>query len=87
MQEAVLFDRTLKENLLLGKPSATTAEPVARSKLAGLEDCSTGCRVRGIRGLDPEAIRFREASASVWRWLVQCSKILLCFCWMNRRHA
>ncbi len=26
MQEAVLFDRTLRENLLLGKPSATTKE-------------------------------------------------------------
>jgi ABC-type bacteriocin/lantibiotic exporter with double-glycine peptidase domain len=26
MQEAVLFDRTLKENLLLGKPSATNEE-------------------------------------------------------------
>jgi len=36
MQEAVLFDRTLKENLLLGKPSATTDELNRAIELAGL---------------------------------------------------
>ncbi len=36
MQEAVLFDRTLKENLLLGKPSATTDELSRAIELAGL---------------------------------------------------
>jgi len=37
MQEAVLFDRTLKENLLLGKPSSTTDELSRAVELAGLE--------------------------------------------------
>jgi len=36
MQEAVLFDRTLKENLVLGKPSATTDELSRAIELAGL---------------------------------------------------
>ena len=36
MQEAVLFDRTLKENLLLAKPSATTDELGRAIELAGL---------------------------------------------------
>lgn len=36
MQDAVLFDRTLKENLLLGKPSATAEELNHAIELAGL---------------------------------------------------
>src|SRR5258708_9863204 len=36
MQDAVLFDRTLKENLLLGKPSATTEELDRVIEIAGL---------------------------------------------------
>src|SRR5437660_3283320 len=36
MQDSVLFDRTLKENLLLGKPSATTDELSRAIELAGL---------------------------------------------------
>jgi len=38
MQDAVLFDRTLKENLLLGKPSATPDELVRAIALADLEE-------------------------------------------------
>lgn len=38
MQEAVLFDRTLKENLLLGNPSATTKELSRAIEIADLED-------------------------------------------------
>lgn len=36
MQDAVLFDRTLKENLVLGKPSATTKELADAIEIAGL---------------------------------------------------
>jgi len=36
MQEAVLFDRTVRENLLLGKPSATIDELSRAMELAGL---------------------------------------------------
>src|SRR5258708_27353218 len=36
MQDAVLFDRTLKENLLLGKPSATSKELDRAIEIAGL---------------------------------------------------
>lgn len=36
MQDSVLFDRTLKENLLLGNPSATTADLARVIELAGL---------------------------------------------------
>src|SRR5712691_9810628 len=36
MQDAVLFDRTLKENLLLGKPSANTKERSDAIEIAGL---------------------------------------------------
>jgi ABC-type bacteriocin/lantibiotic exporter with double-glycine peptidase domain len=36
MQDAVLFDRTLKENLLLGKPSATNAELSQALEIADL---------------------------------------------------
>jgi ABC-type bacteriocin/lantibiotic exporter with double-glycine peptidase domain len=38
MQEAVLFDRTFKENLLLGKPSATTGELRRAIEIADLEE-------------------------------------------------
>jgi ABC-type bacteriocin/lantibiotic exporter with double-glycine peptidase domain len=38
MQEGVLFDRTLKENLLLGNPSATTKELTRAIEIADLED-------------------------------------------------
>jgi ABC-type multidrug transport system fused ATPase/permease subunit len=38
MQDAVLFDRTLKENLLLGKPSATTDELHRAIEIADLEE-------------------------------------------------
>jgi len=38
MQEGVLFDRTLKENLLLGNPSATTKELSRAIEIADLED-------------------------------------------------
>jgi ABC-type multidrug transport system fused ATPase/permease subunit len=38
MQDVVLFDRTLKENLLLGKPSATSDELRSAVELACLED-------------------------------------------------
>jgi ABC-type bacteriocin/lantibiotic exporter with double-glycine peptidase domain len=38
MQEGVLFDRTLKENLLLGNPSATTKELSRAVEIADLED-------------------------------------------------
>ena len=37
MQEAILFDRTLKENLLLGKPSATTKELLLAMEIADLD--------------------------------------------------
>lgn len=37
MQDAILFDRTLKENLLLGKPSATSAELKSAIEIADLE--------------------------------------------------
>lgn len=36
MQEAILFDRTLKENLLLGQPSATTKELYQAIEIADL---------------------------------------------------
>src|SRR5260370_32527334 len=36
MQDSVLFDRTLKENLLLGNPSATNADLARVIELAGL---------------------------------------------------
>src|SRR5229473_5251087 len=36
MQDAVLFDRTLKENLLLGKSSATNTEIVEALEIADL---------------------------------------------------
>ena len=36
MQDAILFDRTLKENLLLGKPTATNAELVGALEIADL---------------------------------------------------
>jgi ABC-type bacteriocin/lantibiotic exporter with double-glycine peptidase domain len=38
MQDAVLFDRTLKENLLLGKPSATNKELIEALELADLRE-------------------------------------------------
>jgi ATP-binding cassette subfamily B protein len=38
MQEAVLFDRTFKENLLLGKSSATTGELRRAIEIADLEE-------------------------------------------------
>jgi len=38
MQEAVLFDRTLKENLLLGKPSASNQELQRAIEIADLEE-------------------------------------------------
>lgn len=38
MQEGILFDRTLKENLLLGKPSATTKELLLAIEMADLEE-------------------------------------------------
>jgi ABC-type bacteriocin/lantibiotic exporter with double-glycine peptidase domain len=38
MQEAVLFDRTFKENLLLGKPSATAGELRRAIEIADLEE-------------------------------------------------
>jgi ABC-type bacteriocin/lantibiotic exporter with double-glycine peptidase domain len=38
MQEAVLFDRTLKDNLLLGKPSATMQELRRAIEIADLEE-------------------------------------------------
>src|SRR5262249_48410570 len=37
-QEAVLFDRTVKENLLLGNPSATAEELHRAIEVAGLEE-------------------------------------------------
>jgi ABC-type multidrug transport system fused ATPase/permease subunit len=37
MQEGILFDRTLKENLLLGRPSATTSELRQVIEIADLE--------------------------------------------------
>jgi len=38
MQDAVLFDRTLKENLLLGKPSATAKELADAIEIADLRE-------------------------------------------------
>jgi ABC-type bacteriocin/lantibiotic exporter with double-glycine peptidase domain len=38
MQEPILFDRTLRENLLLGNPSATTEELRQAVEIADLED-------------------------------------------------
>jgi ABC-type multidrug transport system fused ATPase/permease subunit len=38
MQEGILFDRTLKENLLLGKPSATARELRLAIEMADLEE-------------------------------------------------
>ncbi len=38
MQDAVLFDRTLKENLLLGKPSATNKELSSALEIADLNE-------------------------------------------------
>jgi len=38
MQDAVLFDRTLKENLLLGKPSATNKELSSALEIADLDE-------------------------------------------------
>jgi len=38
LQDAVLFDRTLKENLLLGKPTATTKELHRAAEIADMKD-------------------------------------------------
>src|SRR5207248_2900195 len=38
LQDAVLFDRTLKENLLLGNPSATRKELQRAAEIAGLKE-------------------------------------------------
>ena len=38
LQDAVLFDRTLKENLLLGKPTATTKELQRAAEIADMRD-------------------------------------------------
>ena len=38
MQDSVLFDRTLKENLLLGKPSATNKELSSALEIADLDE-------------------------------------------------
>ena len=38
MQEGILFDRTLKENLLLGRPAATIKELRAAIEIADLEE-------------------------------------------------
>jgi ABC-type bacteriocin/lantibiotic exporter with double-glycine peptidase domain len=38
MQDAVLFDRSLKENLLVGRPSATAEELHCAMEIAGLEE-------------------------------------------------
>ena len=38
LQDAVLFDRTLKENLLLGKPTATTKELQRAAEIADMKD-------------------------------------------------
>lgn len=38
LQDAVLFDRTLKENLLLGKPTATTKELQKAVEIADMKD-------------------------------------------------
>jgi ABC-type multidrug transport system fused ATPase/permease subunit len=46
MQDAVLFDRTVKENLLLGKPSATNKELAEALEIADLGEL-IGCLPRG----------------------------------------
>ena len=38
LQDAVLFDRTVKENLLLGKPTATTKELQRAAEIADMKD-------------------------------------------------
>jgi len=47
MQKPVLFDRTFRENLLLGKPSASTRELHRAIEIADLEELSYGSRKAG----------------------------------------
>jgi len=73
MQEGILFDRTLRENVLLGKPTATTKE---------LRVANRNCRPRAIdpsnspragtrRSVQEETL-YLEAKNNVLLWLAQC---------------
>ncbi len=71
MQDAVLFDRTLKENLLLGKPSATNAELLEALEIADLEqllarlpkdwDTSIGPRGNALSGGERQRLALARA--------------------------
>lgn len=69
MQDAVLFDRTLKENLLLGKPSATDEELVRAIAIADLEQLLQRLSSGWTCHSGPEVMPYRAGSVSASRWL------------------
>ena len=84
MQEGILFDRTLKENLLPYDRLQRLKICVAQSRLQTLKNCSVDSPKVGTRHSDREAILYLEANGNESLWLVQYCNALPCSCLMNR---
>ena len=83
LQDAPLFDGTVRENVAYGRPGASDAE---------VAPCARGRRARGRvagraapRARASAAARCRAASAAAWRWRARCSRTRACSCSTSRR--
>jgi len=84
MQDAVLFDRTLKENVLLGNPSATMKDLCRAIEIADLEELLRRLPKVWTAHSAREAVHCQVASGSVLPWHGLCFRTLRCFCWTNQ---
>jgi len=83
MQEAILFDRTLKENLLLGKPSATHKELQRAVEIADLGEVVRRLPNGWDTPLGPRGNALSGGNDSALPWLVQWFNAPPCCCSMN----
>ena len=79
-QDAHLFNTTIRQNLRVGRPSATDADLLQALRRARIDEWVSACPKGSTRGSARWETRFPGASTSASCWLVRCSRIARCWC-------
>ncbi len=82
-QDARLFYGSLRENLLIGNPSATSEELIHVVQLTGLASVASSHPLGSIVRWGKWGRRCPVASGNWLLWRVRCCCIRRCCCWMN----